>query len=118
MNRCYPQSVFAHAAHYNGWRLRDAGVKNVYVAVVAPIGRLIITRHSNGRLQVQGVSMLQQERANRVVHELMWDARACLIGESHLMQGISWEQAEREFEEDWQQEKAGLPPIDRGRHQE
>lgn len=111
MHRCYPLSVFSHAAVMNDWRLRgqEAG-KHVWIVIVAPIGRLVVSRHVNGRLQVQGVPLgtPRFQQAERAIHQQMWEARACLIGEWHLVKGISWEQAEREFEDQWQAEKAGL----------
>ena len=112
MHRCYPKSVFNHAATCNGWRLRDSGVTNIWITVVAPIGRLVVTRHCNGRLQVQGVALNSpnHHQAEKVIHGQMQDARAALIGERAVMSSISIEQATREFEEEWQAEKHGRSP--------
>ena len=113
--RCYPRETFILAAAANKWRLRDDSTKqfidgkDIFIAIVPPFGRLVVTRHCNGRAQVQGVSPQKHRDAEQAVHEQLWAARAAAIVSIAQDQGITLEQAERAYEDQWQAEKEGRP---------
>jgi hypothetical protein len=110
MHRCYPQFVFDRAANLNIWRLRDRGATNVWIAVVKPIGRLVVTRHPNGRLQVQGVPTGTQRArdADLAIHLQMQDALVAIAVERSERTGVTIMQARQEIEDEWHQESRGI----------
>ena len=108
-HRCYPLVVFEQAAEDNGWRLKeDRGeYRSVWIKVVPQVGRLVITRHSNGRLQVQGVPVNSKEnrKAQAIIHEQLWDGRRDVIAGIVKERDIPFTEAEAIFEERWQDSK-------------
>lgn len=112
MHRCYPMTTFERAATDNGWRLRDARSNHIWITVTPPIGRLVVTRHVNGRLQVQGVpnGSAQYVEAQRAIHAQLWAARNAQVAEIARQHGLTTEQAARRFEDEWAREQSGRRP--------
>ena len=79
----------------------------MWIKVVPQVGRLVITRHSNGRLQVQGVPVNSKEnrKAQAIIHEQLWDGRRDVIAGIVKERDIPFTEAEAIFEERWQDSK-------------